>query len=79
MNLSEKFEKERGKINSQISDEQSIAHCHITINKIEDGVKDFIKKLKHSFSQWECSKSKKEEKEYIDNAIDEHAGEKLIE
>ena len=43
--LSEKFTEERKKINTEIHDERVQAHCHTTINKIEDAVKEFVKLL----------------------------------
>jgi len=46
MNLSNKFTEERRKINTEIKDERCIAHCHTTINKIEEGVKKTFKELK---------------------------------
>lgn len=51
MSLSDKFKQERIKINSEISDEQTIAHCHTTINKIEDAVKEFIKRFRKELAK----------------------------
>jgi len=43
-NLSDKFEEERRKVNTEINDERVEAHCHTSINKIEQGIKEFIKR-----------------------------------
>ncbi len=44
--LSDKFTAERRKINSEIPDERVQAHCHTTINKIEEDVNEFVQRLK---------------------------------
>lgn len=44
-NLSEKFTKERINVN-RLDTEEIIAHCHVTINKLENNVKEFIRRLK---------------------------------
>lgn len=41
--LSKAFEIERMKVNNEIHDEKCIAHCHCTINAIEEDVKQFIR------------------------------------
>ncbi len=45
-NLSKKFEEERFKVNDAIrdKDERVLAHCHCSINKLEEDVKEFIKR-----------------------------------
>jgi len=71
MDLSDIFTNERFKINNEISDERSIAHCHLTINKIEDGVKKFIEKLKE-IDLSKCGISG------LNSKIDELAGQNFI-
>ncbi len=43
-NLSNKIATERRKVNTEINDERVEAHCHTSINKIEQGIKEFLKK-----------------------------------
>jgi hypothetical protein len=44
--LSDCFREERIKIDTQISDEKSIAHAHTTINRIETHTKKAVELLK---------------------------------
>ena len=51
MTLKDKITEERRKVNDEISDEQTIAHCHTTINKLEHDFEEFINELKEELDK----------------------------
>jgi len=46
MSLSDDFTEVRRKVNTEITDERVIAHCHTCINQLDDKTKKAIKELK---------------------------------
>ena len=44
--LSDDFTEVRRKVNTEITDERVIAHCHTCINQLDDKTKKAIKELK---------------------------------
>ena len=46
MSLSDDFTEVRRKVNTEITDERVIAHCHTCINQLDNKTKEKIKELK---------------------------------
>jgi len=74
MSLSDDFTEVRRKVNTEITDERVIAHCHTCINQLDDKTKEAIKELKMRFNEWN---EKMFRLETIELLIDEILGKEL--